>query len=303
MYTAYALIKFIDSTDPELCFRDFRIRPLSATGDRDDAQALFPGARIHGTEWLYERAYQDSEVVRGAYGFGRIPVDLEDTLLLLRLFRPGNIIFTRHSIREPSGELSNQFPQRIGGDIATTSFFKFSQAECNTWEDFKSELTASQSWASQWFATARRFFLYGGAKEFNPAWNEVDRVVDYMIALEATLVPEHGFGIGQRLRNRAVSLLGFRDDAAKAAKRLLGDFYTVRSTLVHGSQLSDRHKKALQKMDQFELLTRQVLVAALRRVPSDENSRKQLLAGGYDVPLSTLVGEIFRLLKQIRVRL
>jgi hypothetical protein len=26
-----------------------------------------------------------------------------------------------------------------------------------------------------WFSVSRRFFLYGGAKEFNPTWDEVDR--------------------------------------------------------------------------------------------------------------------------------
>ena len=299
MYTAYALVKFIDSNDSELRFRDFRMRSLSSIGDREGAEALFPGARIYGTEWLYERVYRDSEVTRGAYGFGRIPGDLEDTLLLLRLFRPGNIIFTRHSIRDPSGELAIQFPQRMAADFATTSFFSFSQAECNFWEQFKSELTASQSWSSQWFATARRFFLYGGAKEFNPEWDEVDRVVDYMIALEATLVPERGFGIGQRLRNRAVSLLSFRDDAAKATNRVLGDFYQVRSTLVHGSPLGDRHKKTLQQMGQFEVLARQILVAALRRLPPDEDGRKQLLARWYDVPLTVLVREMLQIVKLI----
>jgi len=259
---------------------------------------LFPGVRIYGTEWLYERTYQDSEVGRGAVGFGRIPGDLEDTLLLLRLFRPGDILFTRHSIRDPSGQVSIQYPQRIGADITTTSFYSFSQAECDSWDSFRSDLIASQSWLSQWFATARRFFLYGGAKEFNCDWNEVDRVVDYMIALEATLVPEQGFGIGQRLRRRAIALLGLQGDAARTANRVLRDFYAVRSTLVHGSALGDEHRNTLQHMNQFELLVREILVAALRQIPPDEDSRKQRLAGWYEVPLTALVSEMLRLLKQ-----
>lgn len=298
MYTAYALVKFIDSNDSELRFQDFRLRQISSRGDIQDTTTLFPGSRIYGTEWLYERTYQDSEVGTGVAGFGRIPGDLEDTLLLLRLFRPGDIVFTKHSIREPSGQLSIQFPQRIAADITTTSFFRFSQTECDSWDAFKSELTASQSWLSQWFAIARRFFLYGGAKEFNPDWGEVDRIVDYMIALEATLVPEHGFGIGQRLRNRAVSLLGLRDSVAKDASRVLRDFYNVRSTLVHGSPLGDRLRKTLQQMSEFELLVRRILVAALRQIPPDEDSRKQRLVGWYDVPLTALVDEMLRLLKQ-----
>jgi len=43
--------------------------------------------------------------------------------------------------------------------------------------------------------------------EYNPKHNEVDRIVDYMTALEAILVPERDGIIGRRLRERAVSLL------------------------------------------------------------------------------------------------
>lgn len=298
VYTAYALVKFIHSNDSDLRFRDFRLRQLSSRGDISDAMVLFPGVRIHGTEWLYERIYQDSEVARGVVGFGRIPGDIEDTLFLLRLFRPGDVIFTRHSIRDAAGQLSFQFPQRIAADISTTSFYTLGQAECHSWDTFKSDLIASPSWPSRWFETARRFFLYGGAKEFNREWDEVDRVVDYMVALEATLVPEHGFGIGQRLRRRAISLLELRDDAARTANSVLSDFYAVRSTLVHGSTLGDRGRNALQRMPQFELLVRQVLVAALRRIPPDEDGRRQRLAGWYDVPLTALMSEMLKLLKQ-----
>jgi hypothetical protein len=299
VYTAYALVKFIDSGDSELRFRDFRIRRLSSKGEIEDASRLFPGARIYGTEWLYERVYQDSEVEKGAYGFGRIPGDVEDTLLLLRLFRPGDVIFTKHSIREPSGEISVQYPQRISAEITTTSFFKFGQAECDEWDKFKSELMAGQSWQSAWFAIARRFFLYGGAKEFNVAWRDVDRVVDYMVALEATLVPERGFGIGQRLRKRAASLLALKGGPGKRVERVLADFYGIRSTLVHGSPVAGRDEKILAQMGQFELVVREILVAALRRLPPDEDSRKLVLAGWYDVPLTVLLREMRRLLKEI----
>jgi len=298
VYTAYGLMKFIDSNDSELHFRDFQIRRVSSVGNRHDAQVVFPGTRIYGDEWVYERSYQNSQVSRGAYGFGRIPGDLEDTLLLLRLFKPGDVILTGHSVRNPSGELSIQFPQRITVDITTSSFFKFSQAECALWDSFASALTGCQSWCSQWFATARRFFLYGGAKEFNRAWNEVDRIVDYMIALEATLVPESGFGIGQRLRKRAVSLLGLEGDAAKGTNRVLRDFYRVRSALVHGSPLGDE-QKTLDQMGEFESLVRQILVAALRQVPPDDERRRQRLAAWYDVPDTALVDEAHRIFRAI----
>jgi hypothetical protein len=299
MYTAYALMKHIRSSSTTLRFRNFQIRQLGSVGDRQAAQALFRGVNIYGTEWLYERNYDDAEVGGGASGFGRIPNDVEDTVLLLRLFRPGDIIVTRHSVRDSHGQLSTQYPLRTTADITTTSFFKFSQAECPAWDDFALELAGYQTWRSPWFRTARRFFLYGGAKEFNLAWNEVDRIVDYMVAIEATLVPEQGFGIGQRLRKRALAILDFQGDTATDTNRLLRDFYKVRSALVHGSEIGDEHKEILRRMPQFEALVRQILVAALRQVPPEEDSRKQRLARWYDVPETALADEALRLAKLI----
>jgi hypothetical protein len=58
-----------------------------------------------------------------------------------------------------------------------------------------------------WFSVARRFFLCGGAKEFNPYIGELDRILDLSITLEAVLVFETEF-VNRLLRRRAISLLG-----------------------------------------------------------------------------------------------
>jgi hypothetical protein len=60
--------------------------------------------------------------------------------------------------------------------------------------------------------------------------------MDYTTALEAALVPESDF-VSRRLRERAVKVLGLSDDDANKVKSLLKDFYSIRSTLVHGSGL------------------------------------------------------------------
>ena len=87
---------------------------------------------------------------------------------------------------------------------------------------------------------------------------------------------------------------------ADGANRLLRGFYGVRSALVHGSPLGDEHKKIIfEDMAQFESLVRQILVAGLRQLPSDEDSRKQRLAGWYDVPETVLADEVRRLIGAI----
>jgi hypothetical protein len=87
-----------------------------------------------------------------------------------------------------------------------------------------------------WFKTARRFFLYGGAKELNPQPHivDLDRIVDYATALEAVLT--HGAGeTGSVLRRRACALLGVPPKHAVELSKLLSSFYGFRSAITHGN--------------------------------------------------------------------
>jgi hypothetical protein len=106
----------------------------------------------------------------------------------------------------------------------------------------------------------------------------VDRVVDYMIALESTLVPEHDF-VGRRLRERAARLLHDDRGAEDKIKDLIRKFYDIRSTIAHGSPLSGRQRKILtDRSEEFERSVREVLVEALKQLPADQNKRKGQLA-------------------------
>ena len=152
--------------------------------------------RVNFGDWVYEKSYTSLPPVRGAApsGFGGIPEDTEDSLLLLRLFKGGDISFAQIAVRDQTGGLSSQYSHRVISDLAFTTFpYRLSQVECPKWGVFAHGLRRSPAWRSSWFAVARRNFLYGGAKEFNCYTerqtgieiNEVDRIVDYMIALEA----------------------------------------------------------------------------------------------------------------------
>lgn len=301
MYTAFALLTHIDSQSGDLLFPEFRLHRLDSVGDLDDARSAFPSGAVRLGQWLYTRTYDD--VVLGSFGFGRIPVDLEDTLLLLRLFRIGDIAIVRHSVRGPNGGISAQYPQRAMVDIASVHPYRFQQADCDAWQIFASELKLLAAWQSAWFRTARRFFLYGGAKEFNPEFDEVDRVVDYVIALEASLVPERGYGIGRRLSQRATRLLGIQGDEAKTTSAVLSKFYGVRSSIVHGSAINKSDTKTLAQMDQLESLVRLTLVAALRTLPPDDETRRRVLVGLFDVSDVDRFAEAVRIAKQISSRM
>lgn len=297
MYTAYVLVKNLDRAPGEqnadravLDFADFKISTIPQfEGPHGNwltnARGTFPEAQIG--DWVYEKSYSSPPPAAGAApsGLGRIPEDIEDTLLLLRLFKEGDLSFVRVKIRGEDGKLYRQYPYRVISDIATVLPYRFAQTECPKWNAFARELKSLPAWSSSWFRVARRFFLYGGGKELNCYKeagagienNEVDRIVDYTIALEAALVPEKDF-VGRSLRERAVHLVHVGDAKSEETKRLLRDFYNIRSTIAHGSPLSDEQRGLITaNRVQFELIVRKVLVEGIRRLPPDEGERRKML--------------------------
>jgi Apea-like HEPN len=219
----------------------------------------------------------------GASGFGRIPDDVEDTLLLFRLYRAGDIAFAGQSVKDTAGNISRRYSVRTMSDLVSPVRYSFEQTDCNEWDAFSDEMKVSPNWRAKWFQVARRFFLYGGAKEFAAEFEETDRVVDYMIALEATFVPERDF-VSRRVRERGARLLGSAQVPDEETLALLRKFYGIRSTIVHGSPITSKQKNdLLSMMPSFEKVVRQLLVAAFRRLPTNDEDRCHTLRELFDV--------------------
>jgi hypothetical protein len=277
MYKAFALVRNIRSPGDELRFNRFSLSRVNPAQIKR-TQAIFGNlARLN--HWLYEREYAQHSADNEMSALRQISFDLEDTVLLLRLFRVGDISFFHHRVVDANGELLQAYPTRAMAELYSTAYYDFHQTDCKQWEDFANRVMGSPGWTSLWFQVARRFFLYGGAKEFNPSFDESDRVVDFMIALEACLVPEHDF-VGRRLRERAMRLL--KQD--KNLRALLRDFYDIRSTIVHGSSLGQKQRNKLHNsMQDFERAVRQILVFAVRTIPSETEPKKLFLQNAFNV--------------------
>jgi Apea-like HEPN len=160
--------------------------------------------------------------------------------------------------------------------------FDLRSDECNPWNAFAKCIRESQSWNSDWFSVARRFFLYGGAKEFNPKWDDVDRIVDYVTAVEAAVVPDMDFS-RRRISHRSAKLISPDPAEQTVTVALMKQLYDIRSSVVHGSKLSEEKRDWLiENCDQVEYRIRQVLVAAVQNVPAEEAERKRTLAELYD---------------------
>jgi hypothetical protein len=304
--TVRVLVRNLESDTRCLRFSDFSIEEISGHSAWKSALEFFPEASRD--EWILSRAYTSiPPITENWSGFGAIPSEIEDLLLLLRLFRPGDLAFAAMQLTTPTSK-SRQYPYRAISPLVSshsTRQYVMKQTECADWETFASSLSASAQWSSGWFSVCRRFLLYGGGKEFNANFeSDLDRVIDYVAALEAALVPESDF-VSRRLRERAQRLLDLRGNTDPSAKKCINEFYAVRSTLVHGSPLGSDQMALLRDENRwwrFEKLVREVLVEALRRVPAEESQRRAYLTSLYDLTDSERAEQLRQSYKAIEDR-
>ena len=108
MYRIRSLVRHIESDEEELTFQEFRLWKVNTPGLVRDAQRSLPGSPNQlASDWIYERHYDDVPD-----NFGSIPFDVLDTLFILRLFKPGEISFVRHTVQDEDGTIAQQWPQR-----------------------------------------------------------------------------------------------------------------------------------------------------------------------------------------------
>lgn len=284
MFRALVLVRNIDqSSDHRLDFGEFTIEQI---GPRfKELREVFSSADVNRDDWILEKVYTLLPAGPPGSPVGGIPNDIEDILLLLRLYKVGDISFVKQAIILPNGNTLVQFPYRAMNDLNSYALrqFTITAGECESWQAFAVEIKASRSWTSDWFMAARRFFLSGGAKPFNPSWDEVDRILDYATALESTLVPEKDYNT-RRISNRAAILIS---PASPADIEQIGTFlkrvYEIRSRLAHGDRLGDDNRKWLvENGDLVESRVREVLRTAVEQLPPDEGARRVALAALYD---------------------
>lgn len=306
MFKAFVLVRNIASGAERLDFGEFTIARVGRLFE--ELREVFSSRDVNQDDWIFQKSYNHLPPGPPGSPVGGIPNDIEDVLLLLRLYKAGDISFIKQAIVPPSGNTLVQLPYRAMNDLNSYSSLQFEirSEECRPWKAFADDLRKSQSWSSDWFGAARRFFLSGGAKEFKPNWDDVDRVVDYATALESTLVPENDYN-RRRISGRAAALIAPNNPAERdVVVRFMKKFYDIRSKLVHGSGLDDEYREWLfQNCGQVEVRVRQVLVTAVQKLPPREAERRLILAGLYDPAdedRGSFAVEKFREIKSAEVR-
>jgi hypothetical protein len=306
MFKAFVLVRNLESAAEGLDFGEFTINLVGLRFK--ELREVFSSVDVNQDDWIFEKSY--AQLPLGPHGspVGSIPNDIEDILLLLRLYKAGDISFIKQAIIPPSGNTLVRLPYRAMNDLNSYSSQRFNvePEECRSWKVFADGIRESQSWSCDWFVVARRFFLSGGAKQFDPRRDDVDRIVDYATALESTLVPEKDYNT-RRIRHRAATLIAPDNPAEiEVIVRFIRRFYEIRSRITHGSRLGDESREwLLENCGQVERRVRQVLVTAVQKLPPGEEDRRVALAGLYDPTdedRGSFALEKFREIKTAKVR-
>ncbi len=280
---ALILLENFVSAEPDLQFADFRIYQVTSSNWHEVKEWFHPTfVSIQGTDHVLHRTAPIRQHPEDITDLGGLPYESEDLMLLLRLFRVGDLRFNAQVFRNAKGEALRQYAYPlIISEGPSLQKYEFAAKDIPDFEAFADRLKHSLAWSSPWFRVARRYFLWGSSKEFNcvrddPATWDLERVLDYMVALEATLVPEKDF-VARRLRERGAKILA-NDPAGQAvARKRLRDFYEIRSRLAHGDGADESMQPTLQKMCEFENDVRGILVYALSNLPADPEERKTAL--------------------------
>lgn len=287
LYTTYILIQNFETKSKDLIFDKFRISRID-NSNWEKYKAMFRPVFVkrvgqHFIERQYEEVPKLLKDEEDTSGLGRIPYDSEDLMLLLRLFRAGDIVFIDQAIETSEGDLLSQYQYPMAfSEYHSPYHYRMSEEDVTTFNVFYAKVPKWPGWGSEWFKIARRYFLWGGSKEFHPG-RDNERVLDYMIALEASFVPEGDF-VSRRLRERGTAILEGSKDEKSSLRKMLNQFYGIRSALAHGDALSPQQTMILEKKrPDFEDGVRRLIRKILESCPAREGERRKYLSGLYDI--------------------
>ncbi len=286
-YTAYILIQNIETRSKQLVFSKFRIKEIDNSNWGKCKELFKPVFVKRVGQHFIERRYKEvPSLPQGEEdfsGLGRIPYDSEDLMLLLRLFKVGDIVYAAGAVETPEGKLLSQYQYpMVFSQYHSQYHYKMTEEEIPAFDGFFEQAPRWEGWYSEWFKIARRYFLWGGSKEFHPG-RDNERILDYMIALEALFVLEGDF-VSRRLRERAAAIYEGSEDEKSSLKKMLNEFYGIRSALAHGDALSPEQTMVLkEKRLEFEDGVRRLLRKILENCPASEDGRRRYLSGLYDI--------------------
>ncbi len=209
---------------------------------------------------------------------------LDRALLALRLYREGDVRAGRYFFVRPA-LLSTRMPGGISGSASWKpgEEYRAEKGDLTGLREYYALLVKFESFhASGWkniSVALRRFTAV-----YDDDWKRhEDQVIDAMIAIEALLGA--GQEITYRLSSRVASLLARSDDERLELYDMVKRYYDLRSTIVHGGELKEKHLKLLQDTSPIRDIVRRLLLAFLRLATGTSRFNKR----GFDAELDRLL--------------
>jgi hypothetical protein len=207
-------------------------------------------------------------------GFSSIMKDLMDLLIVFRLFKMGDLFFNNVTIVD--NDSNQSFSSYYTMDNFSVLKYIFESQDLKRFVDFKNIMIPKMANRNNVTSFYLGKYLSGSNKGFFYKVHELNRIVDYVVALESVFMfkSDHNF-ISRTLAKRVSNFL---DDPS--AYKIIKSMYNERSKIVHGSLISlneSREKKLMSDLKKqiqgFEFIMRNTLIKLLGL---EFNSTKEL---------------------------
>lgn len=243
----YCLVRNLKTEDKELDFGDFKIVSVQQGPEAAKWRKKLECKEVPRVILIKEfRNYEmDDEDVSG---FDKIIQSVDQLLLILRLFKSGDVMFCDHMIEDLVSKERALSLYTLG----KPSFFNydFGQDEITNFNDFRKLITNKPGFNNPFYRFALDHFMTGVNKGFRYKIKELERIVDYITALESMFLIDNEPYFLRSTLGRRVSRLLEDDETAKIIKSL----YDERSNIVHGGNIGLSAEKEIRKLERIRSL-------------------------------------------------
>jgi hypothetical protein len=288
-YILYSSISNFETQSQELDFGDFKIISLKQGSDavvewREKLRCKRVPKNILIKEFPNYKMQEDD-----FSGYDRIHGSLYDLLVIFRLYKVGDIMFDDVLLE---GLESNELIS-LPKFSAKTSFFTydFIQDEIENFNDFRNNKNIEVGFKNKYYQFPLDYLMSGCNKAFHYSIMHLERVVDYVVALESLFLIDNKMNFLRRTISERISRFLEDDDVRGIVKFM----YDERSNIVHGNNIGLSENDETKKMNKirihmpgFEILMRKVFRKLIDLNFSNKKEIVSFMEKLYDVPSESL---------------
>ena len=283
-YKVYLSISNFETRAKELIFDDFKIISIEQGSEAKEWRQILGGKGIPSNILIKEfpnyimKKEDDS-------GFDEIYRSMDELLLVFRLYKVGDIMFDHFLIKD----LDSKEKYSSLYDFAMSSVYKyeFEQNEILKFNTFRKSIKEKKGYNNIFYKFSLKYFISGGNKRFAYRIENLERIIDYIIALEALFLIDGNRYFLRRTISKRISNFLKIDNTSEIIKYM----YDERSRIVHGdyinlskSKKEEKVKKLKCYMPLFENLLREIFIKIFDYTFSSREKLIKFMKELYDIP-------------------